>query len=78
MELVPETAQIECLLRSTSSAFDEPTLRNHLEAHLDAELKAQVRHSEACKDKNFKSWVTAVRLLDEARAVETKRQPPRV
>ena len=57
-----------------SSVFDEPTLRNHLEAHLDNELKVKVRHSEAHKDKVFKTWVMAVCLLDEAHAVETKRQ----
>ena len=64
----------EDLLRGTPSVFDDPILRNHLEAHLDDELKAKLRHSEARKDKVLKSWVVSVRLLDEARAVETKCQ----
>ena len=66
--------KLNCLLRRTPSVFDDPTLRNHLEAHLDNELKAKLRHSKACKDKVLKSWVVSVHLLDEARAVETKRQ----
>lgn len=66
--------KLNCLLHGTSSAFDEPTLCNHLEVHLDDELKAKVRHSEAHKDKVFKTWVTAVHLLDKAHTVETKRQ----
>ena len=66
--------KLNCLLRNTASAFDDNALRNHLEAHLDDELKAKVRHSDARKDKNLKMWVAAVCLLDEARAVETKRQ----
>ncbi|EDR15393.1 uncharacterized protein LACBIDRAFT_321191 [Laccaria bicolor S238N-H82] len=66
--------KLNCLLRGMPSAFDEAALRNHLEAHLDDELKAKVRHSDAHKDKVFKTWVIAVRLLDEARALETKRQ----
>ena len=41
---------------------------------MDDELKAKLRHSEVQKDKKFKTWVAAVRLLDEARAVETKHQ----
>jgi hypothetical protein len=54
--------------------FDDVMLRNHLEAHLDDKLKVKVRHSEARKDTNFKTWVAAIHLLDEARAVENKRQ----
>ena len=66
--------KLNCLLWGMSSVFDEPTLCNHLEAHLDDKLKVKVRHSEARKDKVFKTWVTAVHLLDEARAVKTKHQ----
>ncbi|EDR02339.1 reverse transcriptase-RNase H-integrase [Laccaria bicolor S238N-H82] len=66
--------KLNCLLRGTASAFDESTLCNHLEAHLDDELKTKLRHSDARKDKVFKTWVTAVRLLDKARAVENKCQ----
>ena len=66
--------KLNCLLHGTPSVFDDPTLCNNLEAHLDNELKAKLRHSEACKDKVLKSWVVSVRLLNEARAVETKHQ----
>ncbi|EDR10484.1 uncharacterized protein LACBIDRAFT_325132 [Laccaria bicolor S238N-H82] len=66
--------RLNCLLQGTSSALDDTGLRNHLEAHLNDNLKAKVRHSEARKDKNFKSWVMAVRFLDEACAVEMKHQ----
>jgi len=64
--------KLNCLLCNTASAFDETALCNHLKAHLDNELKAKVRHSEAQKDKNFKTWVGAVRLLDKAHTVKTK------
>jgi hypothetical protein len=37
-------------------------------------FKAKVRHSEACKDKNFKTWVAAVCLLNEVHTVEKKCQ----
>ena len=66
--------KLNCLLRGTSSAFNDSTLCNHLKAHLDDDLKACVRHSDACKDKVFKTWVAAIHLIDEARTVETKRQ----
>ena len=66
--------KLNCLLCNAASAFDDNALHNHLEAHLDNELKAKVRHSDARKDKNLKTWVAAVRLLNEARAVKTKHQ----
>ena len=66
--------KLNCLLHGTSSVFDEPTLHNHLEVHMDDELKAKVRHSKARKDKILKTWVAAVCLLDEVHAVETKQQ----
>ncbi|EDR01163.1 uncharacterized protein LACBIDRAFT_333567 [Laccaria bicolor S238N-H82] len=66
--------KLNCLLRGTPSAFDEAALHNHLEAHLNDKLKVKVRHSDARKDKVFKTWVIAVHLLDEARALETKHQ----
>ena len=66
--------KLNCLLCNTALAFDETALRNHLKAHLDDELKAKVKHSEAWKDKNFKTWVGTVHLLDEACTVETKHQ----
>jgi len=53
-------------LHNTPSVFDEIALCNHLEAHLDDELKEKVKHSEAQNDKTFKTWVAAVCLLDEA------------
>lgn len=66
--------KLNCLLRGTSSEFDDAALRNHLEAHLDEELRNRLKHNEARKDKVLKTWINSVRLLDEARAVETKRQ----
>ncbi|EDR02067.1 reverse transcriptase-RNase H-integrase [Laccaria bicolor S238N-H82] len=65
---------LNCLLRNTPSALDDIALHNHLEAHLDDELKEKVKHSEARNDKVFKTWVAAVRVLDEARTTENKRQ----
>ena len=64
---------LNCLLRNTPSALDDTALRNHLEAHLDDELKEKMKHSDARNDKVFKTWVAAVRLLDEARTTENKR-----
>ena len=66
--------KLNCLLWGMSSAFDDLMLRNHLEAHLDNDLKARVRHSNACKDKFFKTWVAAVHLIDKACTVKTKHQ----
>jgi len=65
---------LNCLLRNTPSIFDYVALCNHLKAHLDDELKEKVKHSEARNDKVFKTWVTAVQLLDEARTTKNKRQ----
>ena len=64
---------LNCLLRNTPSALDDTALRNHLDAHLDNELKEKVKHSNARNDKVFKTWVAAVRALDEARTTENKR-----
>ena len=66
--------KLNCLLHNTASTIDKNTLCNHLEAHLDDELKAKLRHSEARKDKKFKTWVATVCLLDEVHAVETNCQ----
>jgi len=66
--------KLNCLLQGTSSVFDDTALHNHLEAHLDDDLKARVRHSDARKDKTFKTWVAAVCLIDKAHTVETKHQ----
>ena len=65
--------KLNCLLRNTTSVFDDPTLRNQLDAHLDNELKERVKHSEAKKEKTLKSWIDAVRRLDETRISENKR-----
>jgi hypothetical protein len=65
--------KLNCLLRGTASVFDDAALRNHLEAHLDEELHARLKHNKARKDKVLKTWIASVRLIDEARAVETKR-----
>jgi len=58
----------------TSSIFDDAALHNHLEAHLNNDLKACVRHSDACKDKAFQMWVSTVHLINKAHSVETKHQ----
>jgi len=65
---------LNCLLRNTPSVLNDTALRNHLKAHLDNELKEKVKHSKAQNDKVFKTWVSAVRILDEARTTENKRQ----
>lgn len=39
--------KLNCLLRGTLSVFDEVALHNNLEAHLDDDLKAHVKHSDA-------------------------------
>jgi hypothetical protein len=65
--------KLNCLLRGTTSVFDDAALRNHLEAHLDDELWARLKHNEARKDKSLKTWIAAVCLIDEARTIETKR-----
>jgi len=57
--------KLNCLLRSMLSVFDDGELRNHLEAHLN-DLKARIKHSDARKDKVFKTWVSAVHFIDEA------------
>ena len=64
--------RLNCLLRGTPSIFDDAALCNHLEAHLDEELRACLKHNEAQKDKVLKSWITSVCLIDKAQAVETK------
>jgi len=66
--------KLNCLLQGTPSVFDEAALCNHLEVHLDDELKGRLRNSETRKDKNFKTWVAAVCLMDEACTVENKCQ----
>ena len=53
--------KLNCLLRDTSSLFDDMTLQNQLDAHLDDDLKDHVKHSEAKKEKTLKSWVDVVR-----------------
>ena len=65
--------KLNCLLRNTTSIFDDATLRNQLDAHLDDGLKERVKHSEAKKEKTLKAWVDAVRRLDETRISENKR-----
>ena len=65
---------LNCLLHNTPSVLDDTALCNHLKAHLDNELKEKVKHSEAHNEKVFKTWVSAVRILDEACTTENKRQ----
>ena len=65
--------KLNCLLRDTTSLFDDTTLRNQLDAHLDNDLKDRVKHSDAKKEKTLKTWIDAVRRLDETRISENKR-----
>jgi len=65
---------LNCLLCNTPSVLDDTALCNHLEAHLDNELKEKVKHSEAQNDKVFKTWVSTVRVLDKAHTTKNKRQ----
>ena len=65
--------KLNCLLWNTTSVFDNTTLRNQLNAHLDDGLKERIKHSKAKKEKTLKSWIDAVRQLDETRTSENKR-----
>ena len=65
--------KLNCLLCNTTSIFDDATLRNQLDAHLDEGLKERVKHSDAKKEKTLKTWIDAVRCLDETRTSENKR-----
>jgi hypothetical protein len=47
--------KLNCLLHGTTSVFNDAAFRNHLEAHLDEELRARLKHNEAHKDKVLKS-----------------------
>ena len=64
--------KLNCLLRDTTSLFNDTTLHNQLNAHLDDELKDHVKHSEAKKEKTLKSWVDAVHCLDKTCISENK------
>ncbi|KIJ99028.1 hypothetical protein K443DRAFT_8699 [Laccaria amethystina LaAM-08-1] len=59
---------LNCLLHGTASAFDDAALHNHLEAHLDEELRARLKHNEARKDKVLKTWIASVCLIDKVHA----------
>jgi len=63
---------LNCLLRNTTSVFDNTTLCNQLNAHLDDGLKECVKHSEAKKEKTLKSWIDVVHQLDETRTSKNK------
>ena len=65
--------KLNCLLKNTTSVFDDTTLRNQLDAHLDDGLKEHVKHSEAKKEKTLKAWVDTVCRLDETQISENKR-----
>lgn len=64
--------KLNCLLRGTTSIFDDAMFHNHLEAHLDDELWALLKHNEVHKDKVLKTWIASVHLIDEACSVEMK------
>ena len=46
--------KLNCLLCGTSSAFDNSALHNHLEAHLDNELKSHLRNTKPRRTKTSK------------------------
>jgi len=46
--------KLNCLLRGTSSVFDDMALCNHLEAHVNNDLKAHIKHSDPPKIKHLK------------------------
>ena len=64
--------KLNCLLHNTTSVFNDTTLCNQLNAHLDDGLKEHVKHSEAKKEKTLKAWVNAVCWLDETYISENK------
>jgi len=64
--------KLNCLLRDTTSLFDDNTLCNQLNAHLDDDLKDHVKHSEAKKEKTLKSWIDAVCHLDKTQISKNK------
>lgn len=57
--------KLNCLLKNTTSVFDNTTLCNQLDTHLDDGLKEHVKHSDTKKEKTLKAWVDAVHQLDE-------------
>lgn len=56
--------KLNCLLHNTTSIFDDPTLCNQLNAHLDDGLKECIKHCNAKKEKTLKAWINAVRRLN--------------
>ncbi|EDR12184.1 uncharacterized protein LACBIDRAFT_311293 [Laccaria bicolor S238N-H82] len=64
--------KLNCLLKNMTSVFDDITLCNQLDTHLDDGLKERVKHSDAKKEKTLKAWVNAVRHLDETWISENK------
>ena len=64
--------KLNCLLHGTASVFKDTALHNHLEAHLDDDLQAYLKHNKVPKEKVLKTWITTVHLIDEACTVETK------
>ena len=64
--------KLNCLLCDTGSVFDDTTLHNQLDAHLDNELKERVKHSDAKKEKTLKGWIDIVRRLDETHISKNK------
>lgn len=65
--------KLNCLLCNTTSVFDEPTLCNQLDVHLDNRLKGRIKHSNVKKEKTLKTWVDTVHRLDETCISENKR-----
>ena len=65
--------ELNCLLRDTTSLFDDTTLCNQLDAHLDDDLIDCVKHSDAKKEKTLKTWINTVHRLDETCISKNKR-----
>jgi len=64
--------KLNCLLWDTSSIFDDATLCNQLNTHLNDGLKECIKHSEAKKEKTLKSWINVVHRLDKTHTSKNK------
>ena len=70
----PSISSSSSACSGTSSIFGKTVLCKHLEAHLDDNSKAHIKHRDAHKAKVFKMWVSVIFFINEAYTVETKYQ----
>ncbi|KZT18036.1 hypothetical protein NEOLEDRAFT_1152826 [Neolentinus lepideus HHB14362 ss-1] len=72
---VNRVQSMNALLKGTVSHFTDVTLRFHFEAHIHPDTKRYCRkETKNLKALDFKSWINAVRLLDEERVHDKKKQ----